>query len=131
MLFLIEIGIFVDMFAREKAIFSTMIIKKCVFKTKISNKKHDYHQKMIFVENSNFQKLVKEIYERFSVISSKQVRLVSYAEHFIPFTIQWLDDCSIEYCKYVEKSYYIDEEEKFARDNEYVKFRVVFCVGGI
>ena len=73
--------------------------------------------------------MVKEIYERFSVISSKQVRLISYAEHFIPFTIQWLDDCSIEYCKYVEKSYYIDEEEKFARDNEYVKFRIVFMRG--
>ena len=71
---------------------------------------------------------MKEIYERFSVISSKQVRLVSYAEHFIPFTIQWLDDCSIEYCKYVEKSYYIDEEEKFARDNEYVKFRIVLTI---
>ena len=89
---------------------------------------------LFFAKNAIFdktwiQKLVKEIYERFSVISSKQVRLISYAEHFIPFTIQWLDDCSIEYCKYVEKSYYIDEEEKFARDNEYVKFRVVFMRG--
>ena len=91
---------------------------------------------LFFAKNAIFditwiQKLVKEIYERFSVISSKQVRLISYAEHFIPFTIQWLDDCSIEYCKYVEKSYYIDEEEKFARDNEYVKFRVVFMLGRI
>ena len=91
---------------------------------------------LFFLKNFIFdkpwiQKLVKEIYERFSVISSKQVRLISYAEHFIPFTIQWLDDCSIEYCKYVEKSYYIDEEEKFARDNEYVKFRVVFMRGRI
>ena len=68
------------------------------------------------------QKLVKEIYERFSVITVKEVHLSSYAEYFIPFTNQWLDDCSTEYCKYVEKSYFIDEQEQFARTNEYVKF---------
>lgn len=68
------------------------------------------------------QKLVKEIYERFSVITVKEVHLASYAEYFIPFTNQWLDDCSIEYCKYVEKSYDIDEQDQFSRTNEYVKF---------
>ena len=68
------------------------------------------------------QKLVKEIYERFSVITQKEVHLSSYAEYFIPFTNQWLDDCSTEYCKYVEKSYFIDEQDQFARTNEYVKF---------
>ena len=118
------------MFSCEKCYFgSEMVIKNCVFAAKIEHferKSVIFDPKIISLENLNFQKLVKEIYERFSVISSKQVRLVSYAEHFIPFTIQWLDDCSIEYCKYVEKSYYIDEEEKFARDNEYVKFRIVF-----
>ena len=68
------------------------------------------------------QKLVKEIYERFSVITVKEVHLSSYAEYFIPFTNQWLDDCSVEYCKYVEKSYDIDEQDQFSRTNEYVKF---------
>jgi hypothetical protein len=46
------------------------------------------------------QKLVKEVYERFGSINlQKKINLPSYAEYFIPFTIHWLDDCNIEYCK--------------------------------
>ena len=66
---------------------------------------------------------MKEVYERFGSISmEKKLKLPSYAEYFIPFTIQWLDDCNIEYCKYVEKSYQLDESDRFQRTNEYVKF---------